>query len=67
MYSAVKSLFKSEQKKPGEFECLLGVRQGECLSPFLFVMYLNDIENTFKTKKFKGINMCLYPDDIARL
>ena len=67
-------VFKSEQKKTDEFKCLLGVRQGECLSPFLFAMYLNDIENTLKTNKFEGINMgltrmliLLYADDAVIL
>ena len=27
-----------------EFSCYVGVRQGECLSPFLFSMYINDLE-----------------------
>lgn len=29
----------------GEFSCHLWVRQGECLSPFLFLMFVNDIED----------------------
>ena len=70
MYSVVKSRVQVGAEKTDEFECLLGVRQGECLSPFLFAMYLNDIENTLKTNKFEGINMgltrmliLLYADD----
>ena len=31
-------------EKSPDFECKLGVRQGECLSPFLFAMYVNDLE-----------------------
>ena len=74
MYSVVKSRVQVGAEKTDEFECLLGVRQGECLSPFLFAMYLNDIENTLKTNKFEGINMgltrmliLLYADDAVIL
>ena len=46
MYTAVKSRVKScYESKSGlvlsnSFECSLGVRQGESLSPFLFSMFL---------------------------
>ena len=57
-----------------EFSCHLGVRQGECLSPFLFSMYLNDLEQEFVEKGVQGIdvgmlNLCLllYADDIILL
>ena len=50
----------------------LGVRQGESLSPFLFSMFLNDIEENLELNGFKGINMymtklfiLLYADDIV--
>ena len=50
------------------------MRQGECLSPFLFAMYLDDIKNTLRTNKFEGINMgltriliLLYADDAVIL
>ena len=54
------------------FLCSLGVRQGDCLSPFLFSIYLNDIESTFIREGFKGIDtgwlklfLLLYADDIV--
>ena len=52
MYNSVKSRVKYCNELSSEYECHLGVRQGECLSPFLFSMYLNDIENIFFRKRF---------------
>ena len=50
----------------------LDVRQGECLSPFLFSIYLNDVEAEFVQNNFKGIEtdmlklfLLLYADDIV--
>ena len=70
MYQAVKSQVQVGADRTEPFECLLGVRQGECLSPILFAMYLNDIEETFRNNNFDGINMgltrmliLLYADD----
>ena len=51
---------------------VLGVRQGESLSPFLFSMYWNDIEEHFILNGFEGIDLdmfklflLLYADDIV--
>ena len=44
----------AERTQP--FECLLGVRQGECLSLFLLSMYINDIEDYVMTHGFQGVN-----------
>ena len=44
MYSPVKSRVKFCNKLGSEFFCQLGVRQGECLFPMLFSLFLNDIE-----------------------
>ena len=44
MYRDVKSKEKFNNKLSDEFSCMTGVCQGECLSPILFAMYINDIE-----------------------
>ena len=71
MYRSVKSRVKYCNKLGNEFYCKLGVRQGECLSPLLFSMYLNDIEEQFVLSGFEGLDvnmfkivMLLYADDI---
>ena len=72
MYSHVKSKVKVNNDVSNVFECHLIVRQGECLSPFLFAMYVNDIENGFQLKGSEGIDigllemfLVLYADDIV--
>ena len=74
MYKCIKSKVKNMNTLSSEFTCYLGVRQGECLSPFLFSMYLNDLEQDFIQKGVQGIdvgmlNLCLllYADDIILL
>ena len=72
MYSSVKSRVKFDSKLGNKFNCTLGVRQGECLSPLLFSLYLNDIEEQFINSGLDGIDvnmlkmsMLLYADDIV--
>ena len=72
MYRSVKSRVKYCNKLGNEFYCKLGVRQGECLSPLLFSMILNDIEEEFVLSGFEGLDMntfkifmLLYADDIV--
>ena len=69
--SSVKSRVKHDNTLSEPFTCNIGVRQGECLSPFLFAMYLNDLEAELAIKGISGINtgminLCifLYADDI---
>ena len=50
MYTVVKAKVKYDNKLGNEFFCSLGVRQGECLSPLLFSLFLNDLEETFICK-----------------
>ena len=72
MYENVKSRVKYKNRLGENFECYLGVRQGESLSPFLFSMYLNDIEDEFYLNGIEGIDLhhiklflLFYADDIT--
>ncbi|XP_052772033.1 uncharacterized protein LOC128211362 isoform X1 [Mya arenaria] len=73
MYATVKSRIKMHNTiSKDDFTCMLGVRQGESLSPFLFSMYLNDIEEYYMLNGFDGIDigmlklfLLLYADDIV--
>ena len=72
MYKNVKSRVKFNNTLSDEFSCITGVRQGECLSPFLFALYINDIEHEFITKGADGVDigllklfLLLYADDIV--
>lgn len=64
LHKVIKSLYNhifSRVKLSGQvgesFESHLGVRKGECLSPFLFTMYLNDLEDELYLKGVKGISI----------
>ena len=72
MYHNIRSRVKYNNCLSDSFSCQLGVRQGECLSPFLFAIYVNDIENEFISKGANGIDidvlkifLLLYADDIV--
>lgn len=72
MYAIVKSRVKYDNKLGNDFYCSLGVRQGECLSPLLFSLFLNDLEDLFVSAGIDGIDinmfkifMLLYADDIV--
>ena len=49
MYEHVKAKVCMNGTKSYEFDFKLGARQGECLSPFLFAIYLNDFENALSS------------------
>ena len=44
LYRNIKSCVEFNNKQSEFFPCLTGVRQGEHLLPFLFSIFLNDIE-----------------------
>ena len=45
MYQCIRSKLLLNHEMSECFPCRLGVWQGECLSPFLFAMYVNDLES----------------------
>ena len=47
MYQNVKSCVRKDGECSDFFNCSIGVRQGENLSPFLFSIFLNDLESFF--------------------
>jgi hypothetical protein len=47
LYDNVKSCIKNNDTFSSFFRCDIGVRQGENLYPFLFAIYLNDLEQFF--------------------
>ena len=59
MYEHRKSRVKISNVVSEGFKSNLGVRQGECLSPFLFAMYLNDIVEVYIQKGCDGIDIAL--------
>ena len=78
MFDIIKSMYNNVRTRVKHNGCLgksftsnIGVRQGECLSPFLFSMYLNDLESELATKGLPGIDigrlniyLLMYADDI---
>jgi len=74
VYEIVKTKVKYFNELSDDYNCMLGVRQGESLSPFLFSMFVNDIEKTYINSGVEGIDigtfklfLLLYADDIVLL
>ena len=55
MYANIKSKISTINGSTSYFPCLTGVRQGENLSPFLFNLYLNDLDSYLEINGTKGI------------
>jgi hypothetical protein len=78
MLNIIRSMYKSSVKYSGNISdpimCSTGVRQGESLSPFLFAMYINDVEKEFMLNGMEGLTvdmlkvfLLLYADDMVIL
>ena len=57
MYKSVKSCISVNGKLSPLFECKMGVRQGENLSPILFALFLNDLESFMNNSALQGISL----------
>ena len=52
MYNQAKSCVITGSDKSKIFDCNIGVRQGENLSPIFFALFLNDFEEFIRGKIF---------------
>ena len=55
LYLNIKSRVKFENKLSDSFSCLLGAQQGDCMSPFICAMYVNDLEECISVNDFQGV------------
>ena len=55
MYDSIKSCVKVRNDTSGFFACETGVRQGENLSPFLFSIFLSDLEDYLRDNNVIGL------------
>ena len=68
LYNNVTSCVKLKNSITDEFPCEVGLRQGDCLSPILFSLYINDLPGKLsRTKHMTDIDILLYADDLAML
>ena len=67
MYAQIKSCVFLNGEKSDFFISARGVRQGENLSPLLFSLFVNDIENEFLKHGCSYINIDAHWDNFIRL
>ena len=65
MYKDIKSKITTSQGSSELFDCHKGVRQGKNRSPFLFSIFLNDIEYHLDKSQVNGVNISYNLDDAS--
>ena len=64
MYQGIKSCVSFNGTQSSFFPCLRGVWQGENLSPVLFTLFLNDLEDFMKVCSCSGISLEFVSDEL---
>ena len=74
MYQNPKSRIILNDFETDYFDCPIGVKQGDCLSPTLFAIFINDLAEEIKASGVgleldsdTFLNILLYADDIVLL
>jgi len=75
LYSAAKMRVRTPEGSTKSLNVTKGVLQGEILSPFLFTIYLNDVESYLANRTTRGVqvdrnktvHLLAYADDIVIL
>ena len=65
LYQNIKSCVKYSGNQSGFFQSYCGVRQGENLSPILFSLFLNDLEEFLESRQCSGITFNILDDDAS--
>ena len=65
MYKNIKSNVTVNNNSSAFFPCQTGVRQGENISPFLFSIFLNDLEMFLLSRNVQGITCDINYDEIS--
>ena len=63
MYRGIKSKISTNDGSAAVFDCNIGVRLGENLSPILFTFYLNDLEQYLSARQVHGKECDILTDD----
>ena len=66
LYNDIKSKVVTHEGTTEYFQCNIGVRQGDNLSPFLVSIFLNDLENYLYNKNVSGIDCNYQLEEITR-
>ena len=65
MYKNIKSNVHANNQSSAYFPCYSGVRQGENMSPFLFTIFINDLQSFLDKCALKGIDCDINYEEIT--